>query len=209
MGKQSSEKSRNSLSFTLIELLVVIAIIAILAAMLLPALNKARATAKKIKCINQLKQIGLGTQMYGNDFDDHVVPYRSSNESWDTILATSCDLNSAVFQCPEDKSSADTRTYSMGRHYGAAGSGPSWAMWGSPLVPVKYNMIPQPSETVLIAPTLEDANILGDMNYSRNDGPHAATIAGLHPPGTNLLFCDGSVRWYSTVTADLWYRIKP
>ena len=62
-------------SFTLVELLVVIAIIAILAAMLLPALQQARESGKSATCINNLKQQGMGFQMYAQENDDFVLRY--------------------------------------------------------------------------------------------------------------------------------------
>ena len=90
-------------SFTLIELLVVFAIIGILAAILLLTLFRAKSVTHKAACISNQRQIGIARQLYANDNDDFLIPFRLS-ELWSVALCawySGGDTN--LFDCPAEK----------------------------------------------------------------------------------------------------------
>ncbi len=196
----------NRRRFTLIELLVVIAIIAILAAMLLPALAKAREKAQSISCTSNMKQITLGAIMYSGDYNQRFVPWTGSGSptQWWAQLVLPYITDTKTFECPSATGDA-WRSCGCGSteaqrpvHYGAnCGAGgqngtqvPNWqAVMGQ-----KLTSLAEPSQTLWTGDST--CVNLGPNNYYPSQGSTCPGVAlDRHSQGANFGFCDGHVAW--------------
>ncbi len=130
----TNENKTTANGFTLIELLVVIHIIAILAALLLPALTKAKEKAKRAQCVSNLRQIGVAIFIYGGDFKDYLPDTTGrSNWPWDLPNNTIAHFQGSgltlhVFYCPSNPDQDnDTLWTSTMANYSCAVTG--YAFW--------------------------------------------------------------------------------
>jgi prepilin-type N-terminal cleavage/methylation domain-containing protein len=207
-------------AFTLLELLVVIAIIGILAALLLPALARAKDMAKRVGCLNNQKQLGLGWEMYSGDFSGRMaindvnttdVP-RSTTNSWvagnarydiDPATITSGSIyvyvkNAAVYKCPADYGMIEGTSLSRYRSFSLSGymNGPAVNTDFGVQPLHQTSQIQSPSKTLTFIDedvlTLDDGHFL----YSTNNNNWLNIPGWRHQNGTVLTFADAHSEYW-------------